>query len=62
MNRVFNKKIFSYGKFILDNPNASVKERRNALKKFLDYTRGDTDVTRYYNKSDNTKYNNPKHQ
>ena len=30
---------YSYGKFVYENPNASRKERQNALKKFLDSTR-----------------------
>jgi hypothetical protein len=30
---------YSYGKFVYENPNASRKERRIALKKFLDSTR-----------------------
>jgi hypothetical protein len=30
---------FSYGKFILNNPDSTKEERRKAVKKFLDYTR-----------------------
>ena len=31
--------VFSYGKFIRENPKATRDERRKALKKFLDSTR-----------------------
>ena len=30
------KKVFSYGQFLLDNPNATRKERQQAVKRFLD--------------------------
>lgn len=30
-------KIFSYGKFLLSNPNLTRKERRDAVKKFYDF-------------------------
>ena len=44
LNRIFlvNKNInknFSYGKFILENPKATKKERQEAVKKFYDSTR-----------------------
>ena len=29
-------KVFSYGQFLLDNPNATRKERQEAVKRFLD--------------------------
>tara|TARA_A100001015_G_C14722817_1_gene606600 strand:+ start:643 stop:786 length:144 start_codon:yes stop_codon:yes gene_type:complete len=32
-------KSFSYGKFLKNNPNATRKERIEAIKKFLDSTR-----------------------
>ena len=31
--------IYSYGKFIRENPKATKNERRKAIKKFLDSTR-----------------------
>ena len=33
------KPVFSYGKFLRDNPNANKKERLIAIKRFLDSTR-----------------------
>jgi hypothetical protein len=30
-------KAFSYGKFLLSNPNATKKQRREAVKKFYDF-------------------------
>jgi hypothetical protein len=42
---------YSYGKFVYENPNICRKERRIALKKFLD-------STRYTRKNTNNKKNN----
>jgi hypothetical protein len=44
LNNIKNKKIlpyevFSYGKFIRENPKATREERKKAIKKFLDATR-----------------------
>lgn len=36
-NKMFN---YSYGYFCRNNPNATKIERRKAIKRFLDYTRG----------------------
>ena len=39
-SRMLNKAInYSYGYFCRNNPNATKIERRNAIKRFLDYTR-----------------------
>ena len=39
-SRLLNKTIdYSYGYFCRNNPNATRIERRNAIKRFLDYTR-----------------------
>jgi hypothetical protein len=35
-----NASKYSYGLFLQNNPNASKKERYNAIKRFLDFTRG----------------------
>lgn len=34
MNNNTNNKYFSYGEFLLKNPNATKEERREAIKKF----------------------------
>ena len=33
------KKVFSYGKFLQKNPNATKKERQESIKRFYDSTR-----------------------
>jgi len=34
-----NNSVFSYGKFLKENPNSTKKQRLEAIKKFLDSTR-----------------------
>lgn len=36
---VINKSVFSYGKFIKENPKSTKKQRLEAIKKFMDSTR-----------------------
>ena len=38
-NKQVKTKSFSYGKFLLNNKNATKKERRDAIKRFYDNTR-----------------------
>lgn len=37
--KVINKTVFSYGKFLRENPKSKKKQRLEAIKKFLNSTR-----------------------
>lgn len=37
--KIINKNVFSYGKFLKENPKPTKKQRLEAIKKFFDSTR-----------------------